>query len=98
METNQVLLIYVDWTYMDLNPYMKGIHLTIDGWLQVREEDIWYLRGKGYSVMKEEEKVPLEEGFSKVRYIVKAVNRLQKDLEYMLTLTETYLLTKTHLR
>ena len=72
--------------------------MTIYGWLQVWDDDVWYLRGKGYFAMKEEEKFPPEEGFSRVPYILKTVTRLRRDLESMLTLTETYLPNKRPLR
>ena len=38
-------LNYVVRTYPWMNPYLKGLHLTIDGWREGREAGGW--RGKG---------------------------------------------------
>ena len=32
-------LMYVVWTYTWLNPYIKGLHLTVDRWRPGRVED-----------------------------------------------------------
>jgi hypothetical protein len=39
-------LMYVVRTYPWINPYMKGLHLTIDSWRPFRGEDGFKLRGK----------------------------------------------------
>jgi hypothetical protein len=39
-------LIYVVCTYTWLNPYIKGLHLTIDSWRPGREESGFKMRGK----------------------------------------------------
>ena len=39
-------LIYMVWTYPWLNPYIKGLHLTIDSWRPGREESGFKMRGK----------------------------------------------------
>jgi len=39
-------LIYVVRTYPWLNPYIKGLHLTIDSWRPCREESGFKMRGK----------------------------------------------------
>jgi len=39
-------LMYVVRTYPWINPYMKGLHLTIDSWLRFRGPDGFNLRGK----------------------------------------------------
>ncbi len=38
--------MYVVWTYPWINPYMKGLHLTIDSWRPFRGPDGFKLRGK----------------------------------------------------
>ena len=32
MEFIRGLLVYVSRTYRDMNPYLKGVHLTLDSW------------------------------------------------------------------
>mmetsp|Transcript_22766 Transcript_22766/g.32546 ORF Transcript_22766/g.32546 Transcript_22766/m.32546 type:complete len:102 (+) Transcript_22766:2578-2883(+) len=44
-------LIYVGRPYRGMNPYLKGLHLVIDGWIKDRDED-GYKRRK--SVIHEE--------------------------------------------
>ncbi len=39
-------LMYVIWTYPWINPYMKGLHLTIDSWRPFRGVDGFKLRGR----------------------------------------------------
>ena len=39
-------LMYVVRTYSWINPYMKGLHLTIDSWRPFRGTDGFKLRGK----------------------------------------------------
>jgi hypothetical protein len=40
------LFMYVVWTYPWINPYMKGLHLTLDSWRPFRGADGFKLRGK----------------------------------------------------
>ncbi len=42
----RVFLMYVVQTYPWINPYMKGLHLTIDSWRPFRGADGFKLRGK----------------------------------------------------
>jgi hypothetical protein len=44
----QGFLMYMVCTYPWINPYMKGLHLTIDSWRPVREPDGFKLRGKEF--------------------------------------------------
>ena len=39
MESIIWLLVYVDRTYRDMNPYLKGLCLTLDIWMRFREEE-----------------------------------------------------------
>ena len=39
-------LMHVVWTYQWVNPYMKGLHLTIDSWRLFHGPDGFKLRGK----------------------------------------------------
>jgi hypothetical protein len=41
LESYRGFLIYLVRTYPDMNPYLKGIHLTLDSWRPWRREDGW---------------------------------------------------------
>jgi hypothetical protein len=43
LESYRGFLIYLVHTYPDMNPYLKGIHLTLDSWRPWRREDGWKL-------------------------------------------------------
>eukprot|EP00980_Cylindrotheca_fusiformis_P024767 scaffold12423_cov140-Cylindrotheca_fusiformis.AAC.1 len=43
LEKKRGFLIYVTRTYPSMVPYLKGIHLTLDGWRSFRDEDGWKL-------------------------------------------------------
>ena len=38
MESIIGFLIYVSMKYRDMNPYLKGIHLTLDSWIPYRDK------------------------------------------------------------
>ena len=46
MESIIGFLIYVSMKYRDANPYLKGIHLTLDSWIPYREEKVCKLQGE----------------------------------------------------
>ena len=41
MERIRVFLIYVSRTFRWMTPYLKGLHLTIDGWRPGRDDELW---------------------------------------------------------
>jgi hypothetical protein len=41
LESYRGYLIYISRTYPSVNPYLKGIHLTLDSWRPWRDEDAW---------------------------------------------------------
>lgn len=41
LESARGFLVYVARTYTAMNPYLKGLHLTIDSWRENRDEDGW---------------------------------------------------------
>jgi hypothetical protein len=43
LESYRGFLIYLVRTNPDMNPYLKGIHLTLDSWRPWRREDGWKL-------------------------------------------------------
>ena len=46
-----------------MNPYLKGVHLTIDSWRDYRDEEGWKLRGKALA----EARVKAEAGETQAR-------------------------------
>jgi hypothetical protein len=41
LESHRGFLVYIARTYPMINPYLKGIHLTLDSWRPWRKEDGW---------------------------------------------------------
>ena len=39
-----------------MNPYLKGVHLTLKSWRQYRDEDLWRLRGEELNMAEVEGK------------------------------------------
>ena len=95
-------LVYVARTYRWMTPYLKGVHLTIDGWRHDRDREGWKkpLHAKQTRLgvwdhefwMEEEErgKGRLEEETEKeAPELVVAVPRLWADIKALLRLTDT---------
>jgi len=95
-------LVYVARTYRWMTPYLKGVHLTIDGWRHDRDREGWKkpLQAKQTRLgvwdhefwMEEEErgKGRLEEETEKeAPELVVAVPRLWADIKALLRLTDT---------
>ena len=38
--------------YRDMNPYLKGLHLTLYSWIPYREQYGWQLRGEELNMAK----------------------------------------------
>jgi hypothetical protein len=75
LESIRGFLVYVVRTYPAFNPYLKGIHLTLDSWRGGRGEDGWKDPGEWSSI--EEESPPAT---------VLGVPRLQSDLQALTSL------------
>jgi len=45
LERDRGFLIHVQHTYPAITPYLKGVHLTIDGWREGRDSEGWKLSG-----------------------------------------------------
>lgn len=80
-------LVYCVRTYRALNPYLKGIHLTIDGWRPF--QDVWgeKLRGRELLAAIAEGKLENTEE-DEGPATVWAVPRLKKDLAALSQMTE----------
>lgn len=70
LERKRGFLIYVTRTYPAMVPFLKGIHLTLDGWRPNRDVDGWKMQN--VKRLREESRDPPER--------VKPVNRLGADL------------------
>jgi hypothetical protein len=86
LERIRGFLVYVTRTYKALTPYLKGVHLTLDSWRGNRNDDGWRLATPlsdiGHPLGLCAEPV-LEDAPPKV----KAVPRLQKDIQTFLKFT-----------
>jgi hypothetical protein len=77
-------LIYVGRTYRELNPFFKGIHLTLDGWRSNRDDEGWKV-ATAYAQKKTGNSfVNSSDGYPKT---VRAVPRLKGDLQALESLT-----------
>ena len=45
MESISVLLVYESITYSEMNPYLNGVHLTLDSFKPYIYEKVWSIRG-----------------------------------------------------
>ena len=46
MDSIKGLLVYVSRTYRDMNPYLKGVHITLKSCRLYKDEEVWKLRGE----------------------------------------------------
>ena len=44
MESIRGFLVYMARTYRDMNPYLKGLHLTLYSWRPSRDKDAWIIQ------------------------------------------------------
>lgn len=82
LESARGFLIYISLTYTAMVPYLKGLHLMIDGWRPQRDQDGWKEVGRCYETVIEgsnREKAPDK---------MKAVMRSPGDLQALDELTE----------
>ncbi|EJK48621.1 hypothetical protein THAOC_32566, partial [Thalassiosira oceanica] len=83
-------LIYVVRTFDYINPYLKGLHNTIDGWRPNYDEDGWKMTGRRLLSFRREQEYDSEdeegpEESAPDRVEVKP--RLRRDIEALLELT-----------
>ena len=88
LESIRGFLVYVSRTYQEMIPYLKGVHLTIDGWQKGRNAEGWRLRGKALLAAVAEGKVTLEEP-DDAPDTVRAVPRLEQDIKALAALVES---------
>jgi hypothetical protein len=85
--SDQGFLIYITHTYQCMILHLKGMHLTIDGWRENRDDDGWK-----WATAHSQQKISggIQETMSMTNYPdgVKAVPRLVQDLKALQKLTE----------
>jgi hypothetical protein len=89
LESYRGFLVYLTRTYPDINPYLKGIHLTLDSWRPWRKEDGWKTTlGEIRTALEEkgEDGTPLSIHVNKAPLRVKWVPRLVDDVRALKTL------------
>ncbi len=81
LESIRGSLVYLQWTYPAITPYVKGFHLTIDAWRPGRDEEGWKVTSAGPRIMEggEIEEPPV---------FVRAVPCLKTDILMLLTLLD----------
>ena len=90
LERDRGFLIYVSRTYKDMTPYLQGFHLTLDSWRSGRDAEGWRVHNSFLSEMAATGKYMLlgaDNDNAPVR--VKAVSRFVRDLDALLSLTES---------
>ena len=85
LEKARGFLIYVGRTYRWMNPYLKGLHLTIDGWRPDRDEEGYRIkekRNRGRDIEDElrwkEEEEAFERGNAKTRRSLRRGKRIRR--------------------
>jgi hypothetical protein len=80
LERRRGFLLYVTRTYPALVPYIKGMHLTLDGWRKGRDEEGWKLVGREAREAQEAgEETGKDEGSDSPK-LVKGKPRLWRDM------------------
>ena len=92
VESHRGYLVYVTRSYPATVPYLKGIHLTLDGWREGRDDEGW---GVQQAVMEKlQEREPAASGREQSEKagaptMVKAVPQLQDDMDALAQLFQS---------
>ena len=90
LEQKRGFFVHIQRTYPNLTPFIKGMHLTLDGWRPGRDSEMWKHRCapevEGYWDAKEEVWIPANLGSLKPPKVVKPAPRLKDDLEMLSSL------------
>ena len=87
LESNRGFLNHIQRTYWWVAPYLKGYHLTLDGWRPYRSSDGWKLTGAELRAIMEDGDGATWEDLD-APPLVAAVPRFEFDLEALVELTE----------
>ena len=79
LEEIRGFLIYTARTFDWLNPYLKGLHLTIDGWRPDRDAEGYRIRPKASSLTTREKEE--EDDDPPLRFNEAAIREAEKDME-----------------
>ena len=88
LEQIRGFLVYLCRTYPDMVPYLKGIHLTLDGWRAGRDYAGWKLSGRALLAAMAEGKVSMEQP-DEAPTNVAAVERLGSDVRALTYLMQS---------
>ena len=87
LEQKRGFFLHIQRTYPNLTPFIKGMHLILDGWRPGRDADIWKLRQapdlEGYWDHKEDRWIPADLGSLKPPTFFKPAPRLLDDMEML---------------
>ena len=99
LERIRGFLVYTTRTYPAMVPYLKGIHLTLDGWREGRDDEGWKLIGVDWNEGVDDPSLIEEESDGDSPPCkVKPVPRLKDDVEALSLLTESKLAPKRVIR
>ena len=91
LEEIRGFLVHMSRTYNGISPYLNGLHLTIDGWRDDRDERGW--RKKRYTrpdwIEGGKHEVPVSDASYRGPEYVKSVPRLERDIKALTQLTLT---------
>jgi len=87
LESHRGFLIYLVRTYPAINPYLKGIHLTLDSWRPWRKDDGWRMTlAEIHTALQDDPDFASMGTGEKAPNVVIGVSRLHDDLQALLAL------------
>jgi len=87
LESHRGFLIYLARTDPAINPYLKGIHLTLDSWRSWRKDDGWHMTlAEIHAALQDDPDFASMGTGEKAPNVVTGVPRLRDDLEALLAL------------
>jgi hypothetical protein len=99
LESHRGFLIYIVRTYPAINPYLKGIHLTLDSWRPWRKDDGWRMTlAEMRAVLQDNPDFDSVGTGEKAPALVHPVPRLQFDIEALLQLFSSESPPRRHMR
>jgi hypothetical protein len=83
LESFRGFLVYVAQTYTTMRPFLKGLHLTIDGWRPDRDKESWRIADKPLR----DKILAVNDEYPSAPKTVRPAARLRQDLDVLLWLT-----------
>ena len=81
-------LVYVSRTYKAITPFLKGLHLTIDGWREDRDEEGWKMATRHITQKAGDTKIVKAENPYEYPEKVKPAPRLRDDVKALMNITK----------